>query len=170
MKIEDILNKMNVVLESSGKDIKATYSMNVSISGDGEGEVKAKGSGSFFIPKDIVRNLVSVEDIINYLIKEEVDDDITKKGNLEDQKSLLTEVLILLLNDENDKLIQREDFINFSLDYGTEISNSVGIFLTKQKNSPAFSRIMRLNGKALQSKFNLNALNNKILYYSTLGE
>ena len=167
MDLKELLRKEEVILESQSKDVKIYYNINLKIENEGSDALQAKGNGTVFISENDVQKLVSMEDIINFLIEEEIKDKAKFIGSIK-KEDLLKEILIMLLNKKNDNLIQREDFIEFSLDYGTEVKNSVGIFLVKQKNSPAFSRIMRLNGKTVPSVFKLDAINKRVLFFSTM--
>ena len=162
MKLKKALNIVGVN-EEKNLDIKIFYSINLDV-GSEEAKMKAKGEGVLKVLSKDSYSIVSTMDAINYLIDNEIMSEKEK-----DSAEILKQILYSVFKDRNLKFVQLNDSLILRLDYGTSLDDSVGFMLVKRFGSPSFSKVMRLNGKALPNKFDISSIDSQILYFSTVG-
>ena len=167
MKLKKLYEHYNVISEGiNNQDIKINYSLNINVD---KGDFKAKGSGHLTLGKEEYQTIMSIEDVINFIINEE-----TKKTNMTTKdgvpsKDILSQMLFAFLDTENAKYLSAKDEIQFTFDYGPSDNNCIGILVSKPLGSPSFSIVMRLNKQALPNDFDKDAVDMRILTYSSLS-
>lgn len=166
MKLKKLYEHYNVVLEGvNNQDIKINYNLNIRVD---DGKFKAKGAGRLLLSKEDYQNIMSVEDVINYIINEEVKKS-GKSVNGVSSKEILSQMLFAFMDPNSAKYLSAKDEIQFSFDYGPSDNNCIGILVSKPLGSPSFSVVMRLNKQALPNEFDKNAVDMRILTYSSLS-
>lgn len=167
MKLQKLYEHYNVISEGlNNQAIKISYSLNLNVDG---GKFKAKGDGQLTLDKEKYQSIMSVEDVINYIITEETKKSrITKRDGVS-TKEILSQMLFAFLDTDNAKYLSTKDEIHFSFDYGPSETNCIGILVSKPLGSPSFSIIMRMNKQALPNEFDKNAVDMRILTYSSLS-
>lgn len=167
MKLKKLYEHYNVVTEGvNNQSIKINYNLNIRVD---DGKFKAKGEGRLTLDKNIYQNIMSVEDVINYIINEE-----TKKSDIKvrdgvSSKDILSQMLFAFMDPQSASYLTVKDEIQFSFDYGPSDNNCVGILVSKPLGSPSFSMVMRLNKQALPNDFDKDAVDMRILTYSSLS-
>lgn len=167
MRLKKLYEHYNILSEGiNNQDIKINYSLNIIVD---NGDFKAKGNGHLVLDKEKYQNIMSVEDVINYIINEE-----TKKANIKSRdgvstKDILSQMLFAFMDPESAKYLSTKDEIQFTFDYGPSDNNCVGILVSKPLGSPSFSMVMRLNKQALPNDFDKEAVDMRILTYSSLS-
>lgn len=167
MKLKKLYEHYNVLSESvNNQDIKINYNLNIRVD---NGDFRAKGSGRLTLDKDAYQTIMSVEDVINYIINEE-----TKKSSLKTKdgvstKDILSQMLFAFMDPNSAKYLSTKDEIQFTFDYGPSDNNCIGILVSKPLGSPSFSIVMRLNKQALPNDFDKQAVDMRILTYSSLS-
>lgn len=167
MKLKKLYEHYNVITEAiNNQVIKINYSLNIRVD---NGNFKAKGEGRLSLEKDAYQNIMSVEDVINYIINEETKKmkDSTKDGV--STREILAQMLFAFMDPENAKYLSTKDEIQFTFDYGPSDNNCVGVLVSKPLGSPSFSIVMRLNKQALPNDFDKEAVDMRILTYSSLS-
>lgn len=168
MKLKKLYEHINVISEANSRqDIKIDYNLNVSVD---DGNFKAKGSGSLRLSKETYQNILSVEDVINYIINEEAKYAKVVKRDGVSSKEILSQMLFAFMDKDNAKYLSTKDEISFSFDYGPSDANCIGLLISKPLGSPSFSSVMRLNKQALPNEFNKQAMDARILMYSSSND
>lgn len=169
MKLKKLYEHYNVVTEAvATQDMKVNYSLNLNVDG---GKFKAKGDGFFKVGKDIYQNILSVEDVINLIINEETKKAriVTRKDGI-NSKDVLKQMLFAFMDKESAQYLSIKDEIYFTFDYGPSETNCVGLIVSKPIGSPSFSTVMRMDKQALPNEFNKQALDMRILTYSSVSD
>ena len=167
MKLKKLYEHYSIITEGvNNQNIKINYNLNIRVD---NGDFRAKGNGRLVLDKDIYQNIMSVEDVINYIINEE-----TKKTNVKSKdgvstKDILSQMLFAFMDPDSAKYLSTKDEIQFSFDYGPSDNNCIGILVSKPLGSPSFSIVMRLNRQALPNDFDKQAVDMRILTYSSLS-
>ena len=167
MRLKKLYEHYNILTEGiNNQSIKINYNLNIRVD---NGDFRAKGEGHLTLEKDAYQNIMSVEDVINYIINQE-----TKKSNIKTKdgvstKDILSQMLFAFMDPESAKYLTTKDEIQFSFDYGPSDNNCIGILVSKPLGSPSFSIIMRLNKQALPNDFDKDAVDMRILTYSSLS-
>lgn len=166
MKLKKLYEHYNIISEAvAAQDIKIDYSLNLSVN---NGKFKAKGNGFFKVGKEVYQNVLSVEDVINLIINEETKKtDIKKTDDGINSREILAQMLFAFMDKESAQYLSIKDEIYFTFDYGPSENNCVGLIVSKPIGSPSFSTVMRLNKRALPNEFNKEALDMRILTYSS---
>ena len=112
---------------------------------------------------------MSVEDVINLIINEE-----TKKSRIVtrdgvNSREILAQMLFAFMDKDSAKYLSIKDEVQFSFDYGPSENNCVGLLVSKPIGSPSFSMVMRMDKQALPNEFNKQALDMRILTYSSVS-
>lgn len=169
MKLKKVYNALGVINESKatqGNIIKYDLRLNVS-----DGKFKVKGNGTLRVPVDVSKSIICIEDVINFIINEEVKSSSGVQNHSGvTSKDILSQMLFAFLDKDSAKYLTTKDEILFSFDYGSSENNCVGILISKAIGSPSFSIIMRLNQKALPNAFNKQAVDSQILSFSSVGD
>lgn len=167
MKLKKLYEHYNVVSESvNNQDIKISYTLNINVDNGG---FKAKGSGLLVLDKGKYQTIMSVEDVINYIINEETK---KSKATVKDgvpTKDILSQMLFAFMDPDSAKYLSVKDEIQFTFDYGPSDNNCIGVLVSKPLGSPSFSIVMRLNKQALPNDFDKDAVDMRILTYSSLS-
>ena len=167
MKLKKLYEHYNVISEGiNNQDIKINYSLNISVD---KGDFKAKGGGRLVLGKEEYQTIMSIEDVINYIINEETKKTKTVMKDGVSSKDILSQMLFAFLDTENAKYLSTKDEIQFTFDYGPSDNNCIGILVSKPLGSPSFSIVMRLNKQALPNDFDKDAVDMRILTYSSLS-
>jgi hypothetical protein len=169
MKIGEVFKDI-IAEEKSSKDKKIFYRIDINIAGDNERFI-AKGGGVVNVPEDDATSLITVEDVITYLVQEEARSVIKSSGDIS-KKDLLKEILVAFM-DENVNVAEyatRTDKILFSFDYGNEIEDSAGVLVNKIENSSSFSVVMRYGGNVQNAKFKRDTIDKQIQFFSRLSK
>lgn len=167
MKLQKLYEHYDVISEGlNAQDIKVNYTLNINVD---NGNFKAKGNGNFKISKEVYQTIMSVEDIINLIINEE-----TRKARVVvrdgvNSRDILAQMLFAFMDKDSAKYLSTKDEIQFTFDYGPSENNCIGLLVSKPLGSPSFSIVMRLNRQALPNEFNKDALDMRILTYSSLS-
>ena len=167
MKLKKLYEHYNIVTEAlNTQDIKVNYNLNIKVD---DGKFRAKGDGKFKIGQEVYQTIMSVEDVINLIINEE-----TKKARIVtrdgvNSRDILAQMLFAFMDKDSAKYLATKDEIQFSFDYGPSDNNCVGILVSKPLGSPSFSTVMRLNKQALPNEFDKQAVDMRILTYSSLN-
>ena len=167
MRLQKLYEHYDVIQEGlNNQEIKVNYSLNINVD---NGRFKAKGEGKFKIGKEIYQTIMSVEDVINLIINEE-----TKKARIVSHdgvssREVLSQMLFAFMDRDSAKYLSAKDEIQFTFDYGPSDNNCIGILVSKPLGSPSFSMVMRLNMQALPNEFNKDAVDMRILTYSSLS-
>ena len=167
MKLKKLYEHYNIVTEAlNTQDIKVNYNLNIKVD---DGKFRAKGDGKFKIGQEVYQTIMSVEDVINLIINEE-----TKKARVVtrdgiNSRDILAQMLFAFMDKDSAKYLATKDEIQFSFDYGPSDNNCVGILVSKPLGSPSFSTVMRLNKQALPNEFDKQAVDMRILTYSSLN-
>lgn len=165
MKLNKLYEHINVISESNSRqDIKIDYNLNISVD---DGGFKAKGNGDLRLSKEVYQNILSVEDVINYIINEETKNARSVKHDGVSSKEILSQMLFAFMDKDNAKYLSTKDEIQFSFDYGPSDTNCIGLLISKPLGSPSFSSVMRMNKQALPNSFNKQAMDARILMYSS---
>jgi hypothetical protein len=169
MKITEIFKSV-LSEEKSEKDKKIFYTLDIDIAGDNT-RFKAKGNGIINVPQEDALRLITVEDVIVYLIQEEARNVIKSQDGISG-KDLLKEILVAFMDEKVnvEDYATRTDKILFSFDYGNDREDSAGVLVNKIENSSSFSVVMRYNGNAQNAKFNRDTIDKQIQYFSRAGE
>lgn len=166
MNLNEVYEQFNVITESNNRnDNKVSYFINISVD---KGKFKAKGSGLATLSEEESAGILSIEDVINYIVQREVakGSHIVNHDGV-NSKDVLSQMLFAFMDKENAKYLSSTDEIQFSFDYGPSESNCIGILVSKPLGSPSFSMVMRLNKQALPNEFNKQAVDMQILTLST---
>jgi len=167
MKLQKLYEHYDIIKEGlNAQDIKINYSLNINVD---NGNFKAKGDGNFKIGKEIYQTIMSVEDVINLIINEETRKSRVVVRDGVNSREILAQMLFAFMDKNSAKYLSTKDEIQFSFDYGPSENNCVGILVSKPLGSPSFSMVMRLNRQALPNEFNKEALDMRILTYSSLS-
>lgn len=167
MKLNKLYEHYDIIKEGlNAQDIKINYTLNINVD---NGNFKAKGDGFFKIGKETYQTIMSVEDVINLIVNEE-----TKKARMVshdgiNSKEILSQMLFAFMDLNSARYLSTKDEIQFSFDYGPSDNNCIGILVSKPLGSPSFSIIMRLNKQAMPNEFNKEAVDMRILTYSSLS-
>lgn len=169
MKMTEIFKSV-LVEDTTEKDKKIFYTIDINIAGDGT-RFKAKGDGIINVPQDDALRLITVEDVIVYLIQEEAKSVIKMQDGISG-KDLLKEILVAFMDEKVsvEDYATRTDKILFSFDYGNDRDDSAGVLVNKIENSSSFSVVMRYNGNVQNAKFNRDTIDKQIQYFSRAGE
>lgn len=168
MKLKKLYEHYDVITEAANaRSIKINYSLNLNVD---NGNFKAKGNGFFKIGQETYQNIMSVEDVINLIINEE-----TKKADIVSRdgvnsKEILAQMLFAFLDKNNAKYLSIKDEIYFTFDYGPSDNNCIGLIVSKPIGSPSFSIVMRMDKQALPNEFNKEAVDMRILTYSSTND
>lgn len=167
MKLQNLYKHYEIISEAvNNQNIKINYSLNINVDG---GKFKAKGDGHLTLSKEEYQTIMSVEDVINYIITQETKKTALKKRDGVSTKDILSQMLFAFMDTDNAKYLSTKDEIQFSFDYGPSDANCVGILVSKPLGSPSFSIVMRMNKQALPNDFNKDAIDMRILTYSSLS-
>ena len=165
MKLKKLYEHYDVVTEAvNTKTIKVSYNLNLNVD---NGNFKAKGNGFFKIGQEVFQNIMSVEDVINLIINKETKNVQVVKRDGVDSKQILAQMLFAFLDKNNAKYLSIKDEIYFTFDYGPSDTNCVGLIVSKPIGSPSFSIVMRMDKQALPNEFNKEAVDMRILTYSS---
>lgn len=169
MKFKEVFNSF-LNEDKSQKDKKIFYNIDINVAGDGS-RFKAKGEGISVVSQQDAMRLMTVEDIITYLVNEEARSIIKSQDGISG-KDLLKEMIVAFTDSEVDvsQYASRTDKVLFSFDYGNDIDDSAGILINKIENSSSFSVVMRYNGKVQNAKFNKDTMNKQVQFFSRGGE
>ena len=168
MKLKKLYEHYDIVTEAAAsRDIKVNYGLNINVD---NGNFKAKGDGFFKVGKEVYQNIMSVEDVINLIVNEE-----TKKSRIVSRdgvnsKEILAQMLFAFMDKENAKYLSIKDEIYFTFDYGPSENNCIGLIVSKPIGSPSFSIVMRMDKQALPNEFNKEAMDMRILTYSSAND
>lgn len=165
MKIADLFEAI-LTEDKASKDKKIFYKLDINIAGD-NGRFIAKGDGIVNVPEPDTMNLITVEDVITYLVNEEARSIIKATDGISN-KDILKEILVAFM-DENvnvEEYATRTDKIFFSFDYGNEMEDSAGVLVNKIANSSSFSVVMRYNGDVQNAKFKRDVVDKQIQFFS----
>lgn len=169
MKIGEVFRDI-IAEEKSSKDKKIFYRLDINIAGENERFI-ARGNGVVNVPEDDATSLITVEDVITYLVQEEARSVIKSSDGIS-KKDLLKEILVAFM-DENVNVADyatRTDKIFFSFDYGNEIEDSAGILVNKIENSSSFSVVMRYGGNVQNARFKRDTIDKQIQFFSRLSK
>ena len=168
MRLKKLYEHYDIITEGvTTQDIKVNYSLNINVD---NGNFKAKGDGFFKVPKEVYQNIMSVEDVINLIINEETKKSRIIKRDGVSSKEILAQMLFAFMDKESAKYLSIKDEISFTFDYGPSETNCVGLMVSKPIGSPSFSIVMRLNKQALPNEFNKEAVDMRILTYSSSSD
>ena len=168
MKLKKLYEHYDIVTEAvASRDIKVNYGLNINVD---NGNFKAKGDGFFKVGKEVYQNIMSVEDVINLIVNEE-----TKKSRIVSRdgvnsREILAQMLFAFMDKENAKYLSIKDEIYFTFDYGPSENNCIGLIVSKPIGSPSFSIVMRMDKQALPNEFNKEAMDMRILTYSSAND
>lgn len=156
--------------QQTKKGKKIFYSLDINVAGDSN-RFKAKGDGIIIVPAEDTQRLMTIEDLIVYLIEEEASGLVKSVGKYS-AKDLLKEMLVSFINDKEEarEYTTRTDKILFSFDYGNTVEDSAGLIITKIENSAEFSVVMRYNGNVQNAEFNKTTINKQIQFFSRDNE
>jgi len=172
MKLSNVWN--DFLNEERNKEVrkgkKIYYSLDINVAGE-KGRFKAKGDNTIFVPSSETVRLMTIEDVIVYVIEEEVNSAVKTTGEYSN-KDLLKEMLVAFAYDKDEAkgYTTRTDKILFSFDYGNATEDSAGMIITKIENSSDFSVVMRFNGNVQNAEFNKDVINKQIQFFSRDGE
>lgn len=167
MKLKKLYEHYDIVTEAlNNQDIKVDYNLNIKVD---DGKFRARGDGHFKIGKEVYQTIMSVEDVINLIINEE-----TKRARIVSRdgvnsRQILAQMLFAFMDKDSAKYLSIKDEIQFSFDYGPSENNCVGLIVSKPIGSPSFSMVMRMDKQALPNEFNKQALDMRILTYSSVS-
>ncbi len=156
--------------QQNKKGKKIFYSLDINVAGD-KGRFKAKGEGIVLVSAEEAQRLMTIEDVIVFVIEEETGGMVKSSGKYS-SKDLLKEMLVSFVvdKDEAKEYTTRTDKILFSFDYGNAVEDSAGLIITKIENSSEFSVVMRYNGNVQNAEFNKITINKQIQFFSREGE
>ncbi len=165
MKLNDLHKYF--LIEGEKKDRKIFYSLDINVAGEGSERFKAKGDGLSIVPASSVSTIMSVEDVITYLVSNEVKKFVAKEGAFSN-KDVLKEMLMAFVDDDNSakEYATRTDKVLFTFDYGNAIDDSVGLVINKMENSSDFSVVVRKDGDVQNTAFDKNLINSQIQFFS----
>ena len=164
--------KFNAAKEYSGillednNEPKIFYNIDIDVPTE---KFRAKGDGTLDVPKEAAQKILTIEDVISYLVAQEVGT-VKKNKNGDTDKEMLQQMLMGLTDTSARKFVGLEDSISFSFDYGNAMNDSVGMSVSKIKDSSTYSLLMKFNGNIQNSKFDKEIINKQIVFYSGNGE
>lgn len=119
---------------------------------------RSKSQGLINVPEDEARTILTLDDLLAYLNRQKVNG-----------KEIINELIIEIINvlvegstEQVEELIFKSDKINFTMDYGFGLDDSIGLQLNKNLGVDEASLVIRKNGSPAAGKFDPNLFKQKI--------
>jgi len=157
MKVKEIIE--NVLLEKEKGKLKLFYKIDISITG--KEEINIKKNGILSISDDDADNIQTIDDLLEYGKEHNIIDDVVKEI-----------ILNLSQGQEIGDLIDTNDKLQISLDYGLDKTNSIGLKVNKLSGNNNIVIVMKKNNNLIPGDFSLQDINKQIVYFrnSVLGK
>ena len=119
---------------------------------------RSKSEGMINVPENEARTILTLDDLLAYVSRQKVNG-----------KEIINELIIEIINvltegqpQQVEELIFKSDKINFTLDYGFNTDDSIGLQLNKNLGVDEASLVIRKNGSPAAGKFDPNLFKQKI--------
>lgn len=119
---------------------------------------RSKSEGMINVPESEARTILTLDDLLVYISRQKV-------SGKEIINELIIEVINVLIEGQPqqvEELIFKSDKINFTLDYGFNTDDSIGLQLNKNLGVDEASLVIRKNGSPAAGKFDPNLFKQKI--------
>ena len=152
-----------------------------------EGILREEVEGQIVVNKSDAKTIQTFQDLIVYLStapkqKKDIKSPIEKVlGKGEDKigkeeefgsKNIISEVvkeaifvLIGLKQQDISSLIKEEDRVIIDIDYGHSKLDSIGFRINKNAGTDIFSTVIKKDGDVIPGKFDIEVINNQLIYY-----
>lgn len=121
---------------------------------------KSKAQGTLIVSKEKAENIQTLEDLLDFL------------SDADNNKKLISDLVIEIIlgitgvgQNSIQEIINEGDKLLINLDYGNDMTDSIGLKVNKNAGSNTMTMSMKKDGKILSGKFDTPTFNKQLIFY-----